>query len=263
MSKKDSGEMLGLQGKNAIVTGASRGIGEAIARALVELGVSVVGVGRTFPADWENQFQNPDRISKLVGDVTDPSTAENALKLCLDKFGGIDLLVNNAGIVISNSILNLNEEDWDKVITTNLKSFLYFSKVVASELVKRKRGGRIVNLSSVAADFYESGLLAYTTSKGAIDSLTQALAVELATHNITVNGIAPGWVSTSMGAGVMTKEQLRPVIDRIPLGHVATTDEIAGVAVFLCSDLSRYMTGQTVIVDGGETVEGTIKGVQY
>jgi NAD(P)-dependent dehydrogenase (short-subunit alcohol dehydrogenase family) len=263
MLQKGSGEMLGLQGKNAIVTGASRGIGEAIARALVEFGASVVGVGRTFPADWENQFRNPDKVSKLVGDVTEPSTAENALKLCLDKFGGIDLLVNNAGIVITNSILNLNVEDWDKVITTNLKSFLYFSKVVAPELVKRKRGGRIVNISSVAADFYELGLLAYTTSKGAIDSLTKALAVDLAPHNITVNGIAPGWVSTSMGAGAMSKEQLRPVVERIPLGHVASTDEIAGVAIFLCSDLSCYMTGQTIIVDGGETVDGTIKGVQY
>ena len=263
MSQKGPGEMLGLQGKNAIVTGASKGIGEAIARALVEFGVSVVGVGRTFPAEWENQFQNSDKVSKLVGDVTNPITAEDALKICLDKFGGIDLLVNNAGIVISNSILNLNEGDWDRVITTNLKSFLYFSKIVAPELVKRNRGGRIVNISSVAADFYESGLLAYTTSKGAIDSLTKGLAVDLAPHNITVNGIAPGWVSTSMGAGAMSKEQLRPVIERIPLGHVASTDEIAGVAVFLCSDLSRYMTGQTVIVDGGETVEGTIKGVQY
>jgi NAD(P)-dependent dehydrogenase (short-subunit alcohol dehydrogenase family) len=263
MSEKVATDMLGLEGKSAIVTGASRGIGEAISRSLVDLGVNVVGVGRTFPADWEAKFRDSTKVSKLVGDVTDPVTANNALKACLDRFGGIDILVNNAGIVISTGILNLNLDDWEKQIATNLKSILYFSRVVAPELVKRKKGGKIVNISSVAADFYESGLLAYTTSKGAVDSLTKGLSIDLAPHNITVNGIAPGWVSTSMGAGLMSKEQLKPVVERIPLGHVATTDEIAGAAVFLCSNLSRYMTGQTIVVDGGETIDGTIKGIQY
>jgi 3-oxoacyl-[acyl-carrier protein] reductase len=262
MSEKRSAELLGLEGKNAIVTGASRGIGEAIARRLVSAGVCVVGVGRTFPATWESQFQDAKKISQLVGDVTDPGTAEKALKSCLDKFGGIDILVNNAGIVISTGILNLNLEDWDKLIDTNLKSFVYFSRTVAPELVKRK-GGRIVNISSVASDFYESGLLGYTTTKGAINSFTKGLAVDLAPYNITVNSVAPGWVNTLMGAGSLPKDKLKPVLERIPLGRVASTDEIADVVVFLCSDLSRYMTGQTVIVDGGETIEGTIKGVQY
>ncbi len=263
MSQSPAKDRLGLSGKNAIVTGASRGIGEAIARALVDFGVNVVGVGRTFPASWGNQFSDQSRIVKLVGDVTDPSTSGNALKLCLEKFGGIDFLVNNAGIVISNSILNFNLEDWDKVLTTNLRSLVHFTRVVVPELVKRNRGGRIVNISSVAADFYEVGLLAYTTSKGAVDSLTKGLAIDLAPHNITVNGIAPGWINTSMGAGAMSKEQLKPVLERIPLGRIGSTDEIADVTVFLCSDLSRYMTGQIVIVDGGQTVDGTIKGVQY
>ncbi len=255
--------MLGLAGKSAIVTGASRGIGEAIARALVSLGVSVMGVGRSFPAAWETQFQNEEKISRLVGDVTDPKTADNALKECLDKFGDIDILVNNAGIVINTGILNLNLEDWDRQIDTNLKSFVYFSRAVAPELVNRKKGGRIVNVSSVAANFYESGLLAYSTTKGAINSLTKGLSMDLAPYNITVNAVAPGWVNTLMGAGSLPKEKLAPVLERIPLGHVASTDEIAGVVVFLCSDLSCYMTGQTIIVDGGETVDGTIKGIQY
>ncbi len=262
-SEKKAAEMLGLAGKSAIVTGASRGIGEAIARALVSLGVSVMGVGRSFPAAWETQFQNEEKISRLVGDVTDPKTADNALKECLDKFGDIDILVNNAGIVINTGILNLNLEDWDRQIDTNLKSFVYFSRAVAPELVNRKKGGRIVNVSSVAANFYESGLLAYSTTKGAINSLTKGLSMDLAPYNITVNAVAPGWVNTLMGAGSLPKEKLAPVLERIPLGHVASTDEIAGVVVFLCSDLSCYMTGQTIIVDGGETVDGTIKGIQY
>lgn len=256
-------ETLKLAGKSAIVTGASRGIGESIARALVNSGVGVIGVGRTFPSDWESRFADQSKIVKLVGDVSDPSTSDRALGACLDRFGGIDILVNNAGIVIATSIDKLHLSDWDKVMDTNVKGFLHFCKAVVPEMIKQKRGGRIVNVSSVAAEFYESGLLAYTTSKGAINSLTKGLAVDLAPHSITVNAIAPGWVSTTMGAEVMTAEQLKPVIDRIPLKHIASTDEIADVVVFLCSNMSRYMTGQTVVVDGGETIEGTIKGVSY
>jgi 3-oxoacyl-[acyl-carrier protein] reductase len=171
--------------------------------------------------------------------------------------------VNNAGIVINTNVLNLNLGDWDKMVETNLKGFVYFAKSVAPELVKRRKGGRIVNVSSVAAEFYESGLLAYTTTKGAINSFTKGLAVDLAPYNIIVNAIAPGWVNTLMGAGSMSKEKLQPVLERIPLGHIASTDEIADVVVFLCSNLSRYVTGQTLVADGGETVEGTIKGIQY
>jgi len=264
MSEERIVEVLGLKGKSAIVTGASRGIGEAIARALVRLCVNVVGVGRTFPANWEAQFQqNSKNVIRLVGDVSNPATAESALKTCIDRFGDIDLLVNNVGIVISTNILNLNLEDWDKLIETNLKSFVYFSRAIATELVNRKKGGRIVNVSSVAADFVEAGLLTYSTTKGAINSLTKGLAIDLAPHNITVNAIAPGWVNTSMGAGSLSHEKLKPVVERIPLGRIASTDEIADVVVFLCSNLSRYVTGQVVIADGGETIEGTIKGIQY
>jgi NAD(P)-dependent dehydrogenase (short-subunit alcohol dehydrogenase family) len=262
LSQKRVVEMLGLEGKSAIVTGASRGIGEAIARALVEADVNVVGVGRTFPANWESQFQDQQKISRLVGDVCDPRTADSAVRQCLDNFGNVNILVNNAGIVVNTGILDLNVEDWDRTIETNLKGMLYFSRAVAPELVKQK-SGRVVNVSSVAADYYESGLLAYTTSKGAVNSFTRALAVDLAPHHVTVNAVAPGWVNTTMGAGSLPKEKLLPVLERIPLGHVASTDEIAGVVLFLCSDLSRYMTGQIVAADGGETIEGTIKGIQY
>jgi 3-oxoacyl-[acyl-carrier protein] reductase len=255
--------MLGLRGKNAIITGASRGIGEAVVRSLVDLGVGVVGVGRTFPFQWNEQFSQPEKAVKVVGDVSDPKTAESALKMCLDKFGSIEILINNAGIVINTGILDLNLEDWDKQMDTNVKSFVYFCRVVAPEMVKQKRGGRIVNISSVAANFFESGLLAYSTTKGAIISLTRGLSIDLAPHNITVNAVAPGWVDTQMGFGSLPKEKHGAVLERIPLRHAASTDEIAGTVVFLCSDLSRYMTGQTITVDGGQTTDGTIKGVQY
>jgi 3-oxoacyl-[acyl-carrier protein] reductase len=256
-------DRLGLEGKNAIVTGASRGIGESIARVLVGAGVRVIGVGRTFPTNWEAQFQDQNWISRFVGDVSDPSTADSALKTCIDKFGSIDILVNNAGIVISTNIDKLDLADWDKTMDINVKGSVHFCRAAAPEMIKRKKGGRIVNVSSVAAEFYESGLLAYTTTKGAINSFTRGLAIDLAPYNITVNAISPGWVNTTMGAGAMSTDQLKPVIERIPLRHIASTDEIADVVLFLCSNLSRYMTGQIVVVDGGETIEGTIKGVQY
>lgn len=255
--------MLGLDGKSAIVTGASRGIGEAIARALVKVGVGVVGVGRTFSNSWETQFAAKDKIVRIVGDVTDPATAQNALKTCVDNFGGIDILVNNAGIVISTDIANLNMEDWEKTMDTNLSGVVHFCRTVVPEMIRQKKGGKIVNVSSVAADYHENGLLAYVTSKGAVNSFTKGLAVDLAPHGITVNAIAPGWVSTTMGAGSLSKEKLAPVLERIPLGHIASTDEIASAILFLCSDLSRYMTGHVMVVDGGETIEGTVKGIQY
>jgi 3-oxoacyl-[acyl-carrier protein] reductase len=255
--------MLGLQGKNAIVTGASRGIGEAIARSLVDLGVSVVCIGRNFPAEWGSQFSHPEKALKMVGDVSDPKTSEIALKLCLETFGSIDILVNNAGIVLNTSILDLNVDDWDKLMDTNVKSFVYFCKAVAPEMVKQKRSGRIVNISSVAASFFEAGLLGYSTTKGAIISFTRGLAIDLAPYNITVNAVAPGWVNTQMGAGSLPKEKLDIVLEHIPLRRVASTDEIAGSVVFLCSELSRYMTGQTITVDGGQTTDGTVKGIQY
>jgi 3-oxoacyl-[acyl-carrier protein] reductase len=263
MSEKVAAEKLGLDGKRAIITGASRGIGEAVARTLVEVGVRVVGVGRTFPSNWEGQFKNPEMVSRLIGDVSDPQTAEKALKCCLDKFGGIDILVNNAGMVISADILNLDMNDWDTTMNTNVKGIIHFCRAVAPVMVRQKKGGRMVNVSSVAADFCESGLLAYSTTKGAIDSFTHSLAIDLSPYNITVNAVAPGWVNTLMGAGSLSKEKLQPVLERIPLGRVASTDEIADVVLFLCSDLSRYVTGQVVIADGGQTIQGTIKGIQY
>jgi len=256
-------ELLDLKGKSAIVTGASRGIGEAILRYLADFGVSVVGVGRNFPADWWSKIHNSENVAVEVGDVTDPKTAQNALKTALQKFGKLDILVNNAGIALGTNILNLKMEDWTKLMDTNLTSYVYFCREVTPQMVKQNNGGSIVNISSVAATLVEAGLVAYATTKGAISSFTKGLAIDLAPHRITANAIAPGWVRTQMGAAQFTEKQLSVVNERIPLGRIASTDEIAGTAVFLCSGLSRYITGQVITVDGGQTVEGTIKGIEY
>ena len=191
-----------------------------------------------------------------------PELTDDALKSSLDKFGSVEILVNNAGVVINTGILDMKMADWDRQMDTNVKSFIHFCRAVTPEMVKKK-SGRIVNISSVAANFFESGLLAYSTTKGAINSMTKGLAIDLAQYNVTVNAVAPGWVDTQMGFGSVPTDKRGVVLEHIPLGHAASTDEIAGAVVFLCSDLSRYMTGQTIIVDGGQTTDGTIKGIQY
>src|SRR5580704_17323723 len=141
--------LLDLKGKSAIVTGASRGIGEAILRNLADLGVGVVGIGRNFPSDWRSKIPNSQNVAVEIGDITDPKTAQSALKTCLDKFGKVDILVNNAGIASATNIVNLKMEEWNKLMDTNLNGCVYFCREVAPEMVKQKKGGSIVNISSV------------------------------------------------------------------------------------------------------------------
>ncbi len=262
MQEEQASKALGLVGKSAIVTGASRGIGEAITKALVDIGVGVVGVARNFSEAWAQGFDKGRTIS-VTGDVSNIDVAQKALKTCLDYFGRIDILVNNAGIVIGGTILDLKMEDWDRQMDVNLKGHLNFSKVVSEEMVKRKTPGRIINISSVAGMFYEVGLLSYSATKGAIISFTRGLAIDLAPYNILVNSVAPGWVDTQMGTGTLSQKQMEAVNNRIPLRHIASPAEVAGVVVFLASDLSRYVTGQTIVVDGGQTIDTTIPGIQY
>ncbi len=253
---------LGLEGKSAIVTGAGGGIGSAITRALIECGSTVVGVDQKFPPDWPGAIDGADNLVSVFGDVSNVQTAEKALATCVDNFGKLDILINNAGIILGGSILNFKTEDWKRVIDVNLGGYLNFARVTAPDMVKRKKG-RIVNISSIDGIFAEPGILAYSSSKGAIIMLTKCLAIELAPYYITVNSIAPGWVDTPMGIGVLNEHQIETVNKKIPLGHIASPDEIAGVAVFLASDLSKYMTGQTIVVDGGLTSDISIPGLDY
>ncbi len=254
--------ILGLKGKNAIVTGASRGIGAAVVGALTQLEVNVVGVGRKFDPDWSKTVANGRGI-ELKADVGTPEAAEDALKLCLGSFGRLDILVNNAGIVVGGSILDFRQEDWQEVLRVNVTGYLNFARVASREMVAKKTHGRIVNVASTAGISAESGLMAYGVTKGAILALTKSMAVDLAPHRITVNSIAPGWTDTQMGTGSLNKKQIETVSKGIPLGHIASPHEIAGAIVFLASDLSSYMTGGMIVVDGGQTSDITIEGIQY
>jgi len=262
MSRDTASKYLGLAGKSAIVTGASRGIGEAVTKVLVDLGVNVVGVARSFPRDWIERFGR-ESVASVAGDVAEIETAEKSLQTCLEKFSQIDILVNNAGIVVGGTILDTKIDDWDRQMDVNLKGHFNFSKVVAPEMVKRKTRGRIVNVSSTAALYYENGLLAYSATKGAIMSFTRALAVDLAPHGILANAVAPGWTDTQMGTGNLKSGQRELVNARIPVGHIAAPSEIADIVAFLASDMCRHMIGQMLIVDGGQTIDATISGIQY
>jgi NAD(P)-dependent dehydrogenase (short-subunit alcohol dehydrogenase family) len=255
-------ELLGLEGRSAVVTGATSGIGRETTRLLSNLGTNVVAVGRTFRDDW-SKWGGTGKVIKLQADVSDPSKAEEAVATCVEKFGKIDILVNNAGMIKGGSILDFKKEDWDRIMEVNLGGYRNFAKAAAIAMTKAKTDGRIVNVASVDGLEAEPGVLAYSASKGAIIMLTRCIALELAPYGIRVNAIAPGWVDTPMGTGVLDPKSRAIVDKKIPLGYIAPPEEIARSVIFLASDLARYMTGATMVADGGLTIDISIPGLTY
>jgi len=205
MTKNPAEELLGISGKAAIVTGAAGGIGNAVTKLLSSLEVNIVGVDLKFPPDWESNSKNS--VTSLVGDVSKPECAEEAVRVCKQTYGGVHILVNNAGIMIGGSIFDLKMNNWSRTMEVNLQGYLNFAKAVVPEMVNSKMKGRIVNTSSIDGIFAEPGILAYSAAKAAIIILTKCLAIELARHQITVNSVAPGWVDTPMATSVLAKEQ--------------------------------------------------------
>ncbi|MDG6939404.1 MAG: glucose 1-dehydrogenase [Nitrososphaerota archaeon] len=254
-------KLLGLSGKAAIVTGAGGGIGGEVIRLFAELGMRVLAVDQRF----EQGAQGPAARGMVAfeADVARSSAAEEAVRRCVDEFGGVDVLVNNAGMIRGGSVLDMKEDDWDRIMEVNLGGYRNFARAAATEMVKRKTGGVMVNVSSVDGIMAEPGILAYSASKGAIIMLTKCLAIELAPHRIRVNSVAPGWVDTPMGTGVLDAKSRKIVDKRIPLGYIAPPAEIARSVAFLASDLSRYMTGHIMVVDGGLTSDISIPGLSY
>lgn len=255
-------DVLGLSGKAAVVTGATKGIGQATAKLLAELGTDVVAVGRTFEEDTL-PIRTKGRIVRFPADVSDETKAREAIATCVRRFGKIDILVNNAGMIKGSSILDFHAEDWDRIMEVNLGGYRNYAHAAAKWMTENKADGRIVNVASVDGISAEPGVLAYSASKGAIIMLTRCMAVELAPHGIRVNAIAPGWVDTAMGTGVLDAKSRRLVDKRIPLGYIAPPEEIAGSIIFLASDLARYMTGHVMVADGGLTVDISIPGLKY
>jgi NAD(P)-dependent dehydrogenase (short-subunit alcohol dehydrogenase family) len=251
-----------LQDRIALVTGAGSGIGREVARTYADEGASVVLLDR----NGEGASQVADEISAAGGtadafslDITDYDRYNQAVNDSVEKYGRIDVLVNNAAISIPGTILEGTLDQWRTTLQVNLEAVYVGSKLVLPSMVALRRG-RIITISSIQAFVTDGGVGAYTASKGGIVALTKSMAVELAPYNIAVNAIAPGFIRTRMsvvgGIDETTTEEFQDLYIRrrkIPMARAGIPDDIAGTAVFLASDYCRYMTGQVLVVDGGLT----------
>ncbi|MFD2612965.1 3-oxoacyl-[acyl-carrier-protein] reductase [Paenibacillus gansuensis] len=241
------------EGKTALVTGASRGIGRAIALALAEAGADVAV---NYAGSEEAAAQVVEAIEamgrravKIRANVAVSSEVEDMVKHVLETFGKIDILVNNAGITRDNLIMRMKEEEFDQVIDTNLKGVFNCVKAVTRPMMKQ-RGGRIVNISSVVGALGNPGQINYVAAKAGVIGMTKAAARELASRNITVNAVAPGFIETDM-TDKLSAEQRDGLMGSIPLARLGQPEDIAKAVLFLASEDASYMTGQTIHVDGG------------
>lgn len=250
--------MKGLEGRVAIVTGAARGIGLAIAERLLAEGMSVM-LSDINAKDGEKaaaKLGQEDRVRFTECDVGERLDIRNLVAATLNGFGGLHMLVNNAGIVGGDPFLDLSEEDFDRVLKVNLKGAFLLSQAVARHFVSQVEAGEapgsIVNVSSVNAVFALPQQVGYSVSKAGLTQLTKVAALSLAEYGIRVNAVGPGSIDTDMLAAVNSNpEAKRRVMMRTPMGRIGTPEEIASVVAFLGSEEASYMTGQTVFVDGG------------
>lgn len=242
-----------LQEKVAIVTGASRGIGKAIALEFAKEGAKVTLCATSIDSLREVQKEieaiRPGSSILMQANVTNGDETSAVVKKTLDTHGRVDILVNNAGTTRDNLLALMTEKEWDEVLSTNLKSVFLMTKACARPMVKQ-RSGVIINIASVVGITGNAGQANYAASKAGIIALTKSVARELAKRNIRVNAIAPGFIRTRMTEQVWPEVQ-KQVLEHIPLGRYGEPEEIAQVAVFMASDRAGYMTGQVIVVDGG------------
>lgn len=243
---------MSLENKIALITGAGRGIGKAIAIQLAKDGTTVVGV------DYTEELANniTEYLQELglpgegyVMDVTKSESITNALEKITKKYGAINVLVNNAGITRDNLMLRMSQEEWDQVIATNLTAIFNISRICIRDMIKT-RWGRIINIASVVAYAGNPGQANYCASKGGLISLSKSLAIEVGSRNITVNCIAPGFIETDMTKKLST-EQREKLLAIVPMKRIGTPEDVAYAVSFLASDGAAYITGATIHVNGG------------
>ena len=246
----------GLEGKRALVTGGSRGIGHAIALALADAGADVALTSRkgddAEPAAREVRAKGRRSLALLL-DVRHQRSIEVCFERLDREWGGVDILVNNAGTNIPQDALTVDADSWDTVVDTDLKGLVFVTQAAAARMIAGKRGGRVVNIASIWGLVSRTERVAYTAAKTGVVGVTRALAIDLAPHGITVNAVAPSLVETDL-----TRERMRRdpswrewELARTPLGRLGTTEDVSAAVVFLASDGASFITGQTLAVDGG------------
>lgn len=242
-----------LDGKVAVVTGGSRGLGQGIAVGLAEAGADVALVDVLEMAESKAKIEALGRrCITITADLSKKECVDDIVTKTVDGLGGIDILFNNAGIIRRAPITEFTEKDWDDVMNINIRTLFFLSQAVARQMIKQGRGGKIVNTASMLS--FQGGILvpSYTASKSAVMGLTKLLANELGAHNINVNAIAPGYMATD-NTKALREDPARnkAILDRIPAGRWGTPEDLQGAAVFLASKASDYMQGYTIAVDGG------------
>lgn len=245
---------LDVKGKVAVVTGSSKGIGFGMAQGLAYYGADLVIMSRNI----DEAKAAADEVKELGGnaiavkcDVTKKEDVQNLVQVVMDEFGRIDILINNAGMNIRKPLVEYEEEEYDKVINTNLKGIFLMGQAVAKVMMEQK-SGKIINISSIFGGVAMANQAAYASSKGGINQLTKVMAMELAPYNVNVNAIAPAYIKTPMTTGWLSdKERLNEILASTPIGRIGELGDLVGPAVFLSSDASSFITGHILYVDGG------------
>ncbi len=246
---------LDLQGRRALVTGGSRGIGRAIALALAERGASVAinyARGEAAAIEVATTIREAGGTALTIGfDVGDSAAVDAGFKTVVEGFGGLDILVNNAGVSIDALLMRAREEDWETLQRVNLRGTLLCSKAAARHLLRARAKGRIINLTSVVGEQGNAGQTMYAATKAGVIGMTKSMARELASRGVTVNAVAPGFIETDMTSAALQGDARDALLKNIPLGRVGAPDEIAQTVAFLASDAAAYITGHVMRVNGG------------
>ena len=243
--------MIDLTGKVAVVTGSSRGIGQAIAARFCESGahVAVIDIDEAGAKGTAEQLAGAGNKIGIGADVSDADQISKAITEAEEQLGPIDILVNNAGLTRDGLLIRMTEDDWDLVLDVNLKGSFLATKVAGQKMMKR-RSGRIINVASVVGIIGNAGQANYASSKAGLIGLTKAVAKELASRNVLVNAVAPGFIDTEM-TRQLPETAKTALMDNIPLKRLGDVDDVAGAVLFLASDFASYITGQVLVVDGG------------
>lgn len=232
--------------KTALVTGGTRGIGKSIVTMLVDEGCNVIYTGTQKKLDKKIEKTTYKQL-----DLSDKKSIDHFIKNVLEETKKIDVLINNAGINIIEPIDEIKVESWKKILDVNLTGPMILTKEVSKKMIKNNKGGKILNISSIFGCVSKKKRSSYSASKTGLIGLTRSSALDLAPYNILVNALCPGFTSTDLSKSILSKKEIKKILKQIPLGRFAEVDDIAKTAIFLCSDLNCYITGQTLIIDGG------------